>query len=219
MLNPKYKRYAERMKQLIEEGQEIESTAKIGIVNYIPDLERLHSWLTKTTNIVTITFGTESQHFKKLSKLLERRVDFINEFKSIKGLLVGALDDLEGGFLIGQEFLIAGEIFDSMLEQARELNKKGYKDPAAVLARVVVEDSLRRIARKENLDYTKKATVLNDQLWKANRYGQPRWKRVQFWLTVGNSAAHGKFDEYNSDDVKTIIEEVERFLAEELLIG
>lgn len=220
LLSPKYERYAERMKKLIKEGERIASTA-LGIIPYIGDSAKVHSWLASVKNILELTFGDKSTYSIDLNNIckLSSNVKSQDVFLSMKGLLEGALDDLESGFLVGQEFLIAGEIFDSVLEQAKHLNKAGHKDPAAVLARVVVEDALRRISRKENLDDTKKASDLNNELKKAGRYGQPRWRRVQALLDIGNAAAHGKFDEYNSDDVKTIIEEVERFLAEELRIS
>ena len=225
MQNPKYQRYADRLKELIEEGKKVASLEKPSSVGpYIQseDRSRLNAWLVKVKNIIDVAFGVSSQHYIYLEGLFSKyrhNIEHSYEVNEIRGLLEGALDDLEKGFLTGQEFLIAGEIFDSVLEQAKELNKKGYKDPAAVLARVVVEDALRRIARKEGLDDTKKASELNTLLWKKERYTQPRWKRIEVWLTIGNVAAHGKFDEYTSEDVKTMIDEIERFLAEELQIG
>lgn len=128
------------------------------------------------------------------------------------------MDDLENGFLIGQEFLLAGEIFDSVLEEAKELLNAGYKDPAAILGRVVLEDSLRRLARQEQLDDTQKATKLNDDLKKAGRYNQVQWRQIQVWLDVGNNAAHGKFDQYSKEQVKEHIEGIERFIASEFKV-
>jgi hypothetical protein len=44
----------------------------------------------------------------------------------VEAVLQGALSDLEGGFLVGQEFLVAGEVFDSVLEEGKHLNEKGH---------------------------------------------------------------------------------------------
>jgi len=128
-------------------------------------------------------------------------------------LLEGALNDLENGYLIGQEFIIAGEVFDSVLEQATYLNQSGHKDPAAVLARVVLEDSLKRLAREESLNETLSASRINDELRRVGRYAQPQWRLIQAWLDLGNAAAHGRFAEYSQQDVQKLIEDIERFLA------
>ena len=131
------------------------------------------------------------------------------------GVLTGALDDLEKGFLVGQEFLVAGEVFDSILEQAKFLNQAGYKDPSAVLVRVVLEDALKRIARDVGVDDSKTSSFINDELKKKGRYPQTQWRFVQVWLDIGNAAAHGKFNEYQSEGVTKLINGVEQFLLSE----
>ena len=89
------------------------------------------------------------------------------------------------------------------------------KDPAAVLARVVLEDALKRIARGEGLDDNQSASRLNDELRRIGKYRQPQWRLIQAWLDIGNAAAHGNFNEYNEEDVEGLIEDIERFLATE----
>ena len=219
MLNPRYQRYADRIRELVDEGQAVAQLAthdEYG--SYVDTLHiaQLHAWLTKTQNIIHRVFGPQSPHYLHLNELLVQGESNLFVINSIVGLLTGALDDLEKGYLLGQEFIIAGEVFDSILEQARYLNQTGYKDPAAVLVRVVLEDALRRIARGEGIDDTQKASKLNDDLRTAGRYPQPQWRLIQSWLDIGNAAAHGKFDEYNQDGVKRLVEDVERFLATEL---
>ena len=66
----------------------------------------------------------------------------------------------------------------------------GHDQAAAILGRVILEDALKRLARLEQLDDTKKATVLNDELKKARRYNQIQWRQIQVWVDIGNDAAH-----------------------------
>src|SRR5262249_30504062 len=122
---------------------------------------------------------------------------------------------LEKGFLARQEFIISAALFDDLLGQAQHLCENGYKDPAAVLARVVLEDSLRRLARSASIDDSTKASTINEELKKAGRFTQPRWRLVQSWLDIGNAAAHGKFDQYTQADVAKLIEDLRRFLADD----
>lgn len=227
MLNPKYQRYAERLKELIEEGQAVAGLERKDVGDawpYIHEYDRLDEWYTKVMNIISVTFGNESQHFRMYQKLIEEWGGYkfmtdSHNVVAIVGLLRGALSDLEGGFLIGQEFLVAGEVFDSVLEEAKYLNDNGHKDASAVLGRVVIEDALRRIARQENVDDTQKPSKINDDLLKANRYAKPQWRLIQTWLDIGNSAAHGKFNEYDSEKVKSMLEGIGAFLAQEFQIG
>lgn len=216
-LNPRQQRAAERIKALIAEGESVAALERDSAVGkYIQEYKPLNAWLVKVENIVSTVFGTGSPQFRLLSKATEHNVSRSYQVERLVGVLTGALDDLEGGFLIDQEHLIAGEIFDSVLEQARYLAKSGFKDPAAVLARVVVEDTLRRLAREVGLPDAGKAAALNDALKDKERYAKPQWRLVQAWLDVGNSAAHGKFDDYTDQIVLQMIDDIERFLAQEI---
>lgn len=221
MLSPKHKRYADRIRELMEEGQAVAKLERPsgvrGFGPYIRDKAPLQAWLVKVNNILETAFGPNSPqmyHFQQFTTDIAD-VAYSSEVLSIVGILTGALDDLEKGYLLGQEFLIAGEIFDSVLEQAKHLNRSGHKDPAAVLARVVLEDALKRIARGEGLDDNQRASQLNDDLRRIGKYPQPQWRLVQAWLDIGNAAAHGNFNEYNEEDVEGLIEDIERFLATE----
>lgn len=220
MLSPNQKRYADRIKELINEGKEVARIANRleGRQKYFEgdDSVRLQAWLTSVGNILENVFGEESIHYKHFREVLPnngiRYVEHSYDINPINGILVGALDDLEKGYLLGQEFVIAGDVFDSILEQAKHLNHSGYKDPAAVLNRVVIEDALKRLARRENVDDNKKATVINDELRKIGLYPQPQWRFIQAWLDIGNAAAHGNFNEYNKGDVTKMAEGIDQFL-------
>lgn len=170
MLNSKEKRFVNRLEDLICKGKEIAKTEKFNYgVQYFNnnDLISLNAWLTKVRNIIRNIFKIESEQYKQLQELISTDR---YQIYAIVGLLNGAKDDIKDGFLIKQEFIIAGEVFDSLLEQAQYLNNKGHKDPAAVMARVVLEDVLKRIAREEKINSQQKASSLNNELKKIERY-------------------------------------------------
>ena len=219
-LPPRLARLADRMRELIAEGKDVaalERRSESGFP-YIQDKPALHSWLSKVINIIEASFGEQSPQCRHLSQLMPRGIQLVGasyEVLSIVGLLSGAVDDLEKGYLLKQEFLIAGELFDSLLEQATHLNQTGYKDAAAVLGRVVLEDALRRMARREGLDSGEKASAINDSLRNAGIYAQPRWRMVQAWLDIGNAAAHGKVSDFTELEVARMLEGVSSFLADD----
>jgi len=216
-MNSKYERVAERLRELIKEGSqvaalEISTQYSTGIFDKVP----LHAWLVKAENIIRSVFGLESAHFKQLEEVQRKVVYQAYQVNTIVGILSGSLDDLENGFLIGQENVIAGVVLDSVLEQAKTLHSAGFKDPAAVLGRVVVEEILQRLCRMEGLPDVGKATALNDALREKGRYTKPQWRVVQSWLDIGNAAAHGKFSDYQESDVRQMLGDIERFMAQEL---
>lgn len=220
MLNPKFQRYATRLQELIEEGKTVAALERPSSVgNYIQgeDLIPLNAWLTKTNNIIYSVFGPQSSQYKNFMEILPkygiRMVEHSYDIYPIIGVLAGALNDLENGYLIGQEFLIAGEVFDSILEQAKELIRCEFKDPAAILVRVIIEDSLKRIARREEINDSQRASAINDELKKKGVYSQHQWRIIQVWLDIGNNAAHGKFNTYAKTDIEKMINEVEQFLV------
>lgn len=224
MLSLKYSRYAERIKNLIQEGENVAKLERPSSVGpYIQDNDKikLYAWLTNVRNILEMVFGSNSPQYRIYQEALPKGgikfVEHSYDIFPIIGVLQGALGDLEEGYLSGQEFIVAGVVFDSILEQAEMLLKAGFKDPAAIYGRVVLEDSLKRLARTLGLDENKKSSLINDELKKNGTYSQSQWRFVQAWLDIGNAAAHGKFSEFDEDDVTSQINGIRQFLASHLI--
>lgn len=218
-MNPREQRYLERLEELTEEGWHLARSAVRDECDSCPSIEDgagLTAWKAKANNIVTLVFGGDGDYARVLAEAWKTGpLSWPGTVEAAVGVLRGAADDLRNGFLLGQEVRIAGEVFDSVLQEAKHLHTDGHTQAAAVLGRVVMEDALRRLSRQEALDDTAKATALNDALWKASRYGQPQWRLVQAWLDMGNAAAHGRSEEYTHEDVGRMLEDVGRFLANE----
>ncbi|HDN27392.1 MAG TPA: hypothetical protein ENG03_09920 [Thioploca sp.] len=223
-METKHQRYVERLEQLIAEGEALaqsEQPSKKPGIKTIQDHTKLHAWLIKVENIIETTFGQNSPHFKRKEELFKGKTYYASQVRFIVGLLTGALDDLKNGFLVRQEFLIAGEIFKSVLEQGKYFFDKGHKDAAAIYARIVVEERLKGMAKQAGIDlsdsqkpgWRKSAAKLNYCLKDEGQYGEPQWSQIQAWIKVGNSAAHGKFNEYDHEQVRLMLEGIEHFLT------
>jgi hypothetical protein len=214
VLSPQQQRRADRLKELAERGTEIArlEVNHPGFGSWIQDEVPLHEWLVQVKNIIETTFGKDSPQTRELRRLDDGGVVDAKGVTQLIGLLRGSHGDLIGGFLARQEFLFAGEVFDSVLSEAGHLVGTSHKDAAAVLGRLVLEDAVKRLARLHSIEGTT-ASRLNDGLKAAGVYGQPQWRQVQAWLDIGNAAAHGEFDQYNSDQVRALLNGVEAFLA------
>lgn len=177
-----------------------------------------YSFIFSSRNLIEALFGKNEKLTVILdNKYQEKSMDYIDV---ILGVLHSAKHAIENDYTQKQELAIAGSVFDSTLTQAKELLEKKYKDPAAILARVVIEDSLRRLANNNDIAIknekgeNKKASILNDELKKKEVYGQLQWRRIQTWLDIGNEAAHGNFDKVLERDVELLIRDVELFIEE-----
>jgi hypothetical protein len=221
MDNSKYKKFTSRFEELIKEfNEEIlpfreeEETYPFHFVYPNSMYDKLQGWLMKSENILVLTFKEKSiqvKRFRDLRDNLQGRL--YDKLTQIKGLLEACLSDINGGFLQGQEFIIANEVFDSVLEEANFFIKQQNKDIAAILLRIVLEDSIKRIGKKEGVDIEKKASIINDELKGLNYYQQTTWRQIQAWLDIGNFAAHGDFEKYSLQDVELFYQGLMNFIT------
>lgn len=137
----------------------------------------------------------------------------------VLGALAAFRADVEAGHAQSVAELIHADVFADFLEMADELHRKGFKDPAAVLAGSVLEEHLRKLARKSGIpsqDAKGKplnAERFNQGLASAGIYNKLEQKNVTAWLALRNNAAHGKHDEYDPRQVAALIQSVRDFLV------
>lgn len=171
-------------------------------------------WKVKAQNLLSKSCGKESEHYVEFSENdgVSMYGTYYSTLKRLRAVFLAAKEDYVGGYLRSTRSLIQAEVFDSELEQAEELLKLGYKAPAAVVAGVVLETTLRELCDQENIAHAK-LDKMNSDLAKAGRYNKLQQKRVTALADIRNSAAHGKPDDYSDDDVKSMIQDIERFVA------
>ena len=145
--------------------------------------------------------------------------------ESISGIMVhkvGALRalrrDYDAGYLSSVQSLVRAEVFADFLEMAEHLLQQGYKDPCAVLVGGVLEDRLRSLCQGRGIplqtsDKPKKADSMNNALAAAGVYSKLDQKNVTAWLDLRNKAAHAQYDEYNADQVRSLLAGVREFAA------
>ena len=162
-------------------------------------------------NLLTRLTSGDSIYVQELKKMSP------NAF-AIKGVLEAARADYLEGFLTDHKLLISAEVFSNLLVQAEVLLDHDYKDAAAVIIRAVLEDGLRRLCQSYHIEPGKRDTIqqLNEQLYKEHAYTALVHKEIIAKAEIGNCAAHGRFDQYQKDDVGAFLEFVLRFLAQYL---
>jgi len=140
-------------------------------------------------------------------------------------VLVGILRALKADYAAGHlqrvEQLIQADLFADFLEMAEHLLDQGYKDPSAVLAGSVLEEQLRKLCVQNAIaitlgDKPKTADAMNADLAAAQVYNKLDQKSVTAWLDLRNKAAHGRYTEYNTEQVRKLLQAIREFSARHL---
>lgn len=181
------------------------------------DSNSLLEWTVKARSLLSKACGIESEHYKEFSENDSTGLygTHLDTLESLRAIFLAAKEDYEGGYLRTTRSLIQAEVFDSELEQASALFQAGYKLPAAIVAGVVLETSLRELCDQEGLPHGK-LDKMNADLAKSGKYNKLQQKRITALADIRNSAAHGKPQEFTDQDVLDMIRDVERFVAEYL---
>lgn len=210
----------ERIQQLLEKAERVKATHKPNPPNVIgfPTLDEdvFLEWKTGTEQLIVLATGKDSVYHKNFVKDVER--GYTNHVDFGIGILRALKEDIERGFLSSLKDLVVAEVFTDFLDITEHLLENGYKDPAASLAGAVLEDGLRKIAGKNNIQVKMGDDIssLNTKIANQNIYNRLVQRQVQTWKAVRDSADHGKFSEYKADDVKDVVNGVRRFLTEYL---
>jgi hypothetical protein len=189
----------QRFDELIELGTTLNSKS-------FPDfLPRKGRWQTSCLHLLERTFGADNIFYKKFEQSLKYTDD--SQLAWGTELMRGAKEEIEKGLLFKIEHLISNDLFDSVTEQAEYLLKNGFKDVAAILGRVVTENTLKAVAKRENIQIQDgiKLSEINQSLRKNDVYPKNIWRVTQGYIDLGNYAAHGEFDKYDAKAVENML--------------
>lgn len=212
-------RILNRLHELIDLGNKVLATRRSPAPNHITsdfvDVQLANQWMVSCLNLLRASFGEESVHYQRM-KSLESAYPKWPHANQAFGVLLAAKDDLESGALFSVRALIEAELFDGFLEQAEHLHGFGYFQPAAVVAGCVLEDGLRKLCARQNIELgdSPKLDAMNAALAKQGVYSKLTQKRVTSLVDIRNNAAHGKWDQFNSQDVDGMIRAVRRLMEE-----
>lgn len=216
------KKIAQRFSELKSQLDEIEKTKTLvdGAYSSVEtiDYEMLTGWIVKVENLLIVACGEKSPHFLAFKEGEKRRSMESNYSIKLRlgAIFLAAKEDFEGGYLVSLKNLIQAEVFDSELEQAKELLAGGYKLASAVISGVVLETALRDLCDRNSIAHGKLDTM-NGQLAKAGVYSRLQQKRITAIADIRNNAAHGKPAEFSNTDVENMIQDVEAFLLSYLV--
>jgi HEPN domain-containing protein len=172
-------------------------------------------WALNVLNLLGRVFGEDNIHYKVFLNKFDNIREYESDILEALELFKAAKDDFVGGYLFSTRALIQAEVFSDTLEQASELLRSGYKDPACVVAGVALETTLKELCSRNGISITK-LDKMNADLCKSGVYNMGVQKQITAWAEHRNKAAHGEWSEYKDADVEDMINGVNRLIAEYL---
>lgn len=165
-------------------------------------------------------FGKEHTYFVAFKK--HTQTNWSYDLDSSLSILNSIKYEIENGWLDNYKKIVSAELFSDFLEMSKYLLDNQYKDAAAVMIGSILEEKIRLICKENLIEITlekngktipKKASLMNDDLYKADIYNSLIHKSIISWLDIRNNAAHGNYQEYTIENVNLMYEGVMNFLA------
>ena len=181
-------------------------------------IEELSAIASRGGQLILRLYGQDSQYqlsFQKVSTTPDFTTMHRHYFKHISelvGILRGIQHDIKSGMLSDFRQLLQAEIFADFIALAKEALDDN-KDVAAVLACAALEDALKRVAIKENLDVDDKdmSEVISALKAKGVIKGAQA-PIVQSYVKLRNKAFHAEWDKFDKESVSSVIGFTEQFL-------
>lgn len=189
--------------------------------------EEASQFLTGALDLMSRIAGPRNTYVDQSEKAIQNLTP--NNLKWAAQLVRGNLRALRtavaSGYLTTASQLVHASVFSDLLEMAEHLLAEDYKDPAAVMIGGVLEAHIRKLCdsqtpviptsstnAKGNL-VAQTADSLNARLADAKVYSKLDQKNVTAWLGLRNSAAHGKFNDYEKKQVELLLQSVRDFVT------
>jgi len=210
----RFEELEERAKKILE-GKVFAFSSDEGVKYFKIDESVYKGWAVNGLNLLGRIFGEDGIHYKVFLNKYEHISEWESNLKESLELFRAAKEDFVGGYLFNARGLIQAEVFGDALEQASELLRSGYKDPACVVAGVALETTLKELCSRNGVSVAK-LDKMNADLCKSGIYNMGMQKQITAWAERRNKAAHGEWNEYKDADVEDMIDGINRLIAEYL---
>jgi hypothetical protein len=174
------------------------------------DVAEVRAWFDSVFNLFRL-ITTPDMHFYAQVQAVSKHQDLAREapfwaVQQLIGSLNSIIEEIELGLVTKAEYLFTATAFDDFLDHGEHFHKGGKKIESSILASIVFEDSLRKIAQKTNVNHTgKNIEELIDELTKAGVWNAVAAKRIKSYSAVRNQALHAQWDKFELRDVGELI--------------
>lgn len=200
----------ERVDTLIAEGARLINSYDGSWLIPGAQLMEWQRWFTSAANAISVIAPPDSVHRAQMNPLLvhpDLQKGFpANLGRKMLGILESLAADLRAGLLKKFEYIVLGASFDNFLDHATDYHRAGKKLEAAVLAAVVLEDTIRKIAEKHGLEaHGPSLDSITDELVKLRVLTPVKAKRIKAYVGTRNRALHADWEGFDIRDVGEMI--------------
>lgn len=184
------------------------------------DRELFWEFRTSSLSFILNLYGNKHPYYTDYERLVRKNIP--QDTLEGRAILRSIKNEIDRGWLMTMKGILSAEIFSDFLDMADHLLTEGYKDPAAVMIGSILEEHLRQLCAKFEIPIgeekfgkmiTRKADALNSDLTKNEVYNKLDQKNVTAWLDLRNKAAHGKYNDYNLQQVEFMKDGVTEFIT------
>lgn len=182
-----------------------------------------HSWLNSTSNLIKLVCPPQSIFVSNLESILSDShfrtgsSTPTHTIQKVLGLLESAHNEFKDGMLHNFEYSVLSEAFDDFLDHAESFHKGGKKNEAAILSSIIFEDTIKKIAKKNNIDPSGLSLEpLITELSKARIFTPVATRRIKGFSGLRNSTFHAEWDKFEIDDVGEFIKSLKKIIEDHL---
>ena len=169
--------------------------------------EVCQAWLVAVQSILFFLFGDTSHPYRSaIESICSQDEELLTRVGYVNAILKQLISDFDNDFIFSIENQTRATVFEEFLDEAKlYVESKNHRE-AAVLAATVFEDALRALARKHNIpEQNIKSDQLISNLTREGVLSAVKAKRARTSAGVRNKAMHVQWNEFDLDDVKTLI--------------
>jgi hypothetical protein len=214
--------FEQQLSSVVDEFRALQAKSPHDDLSDLPK-ENRQALVTRAIAAISRITGNASTYSKEVSRLLQSMPLLHLHTTSILGVAKALLDDIKAGYLRTLVEIVHGDVFADFLEMAQHLCDTGYKDAAAVIAGSTLESHIRSLCQKAGIPVetikandaivAKKADAMNAELTAAAVYSKLDQKNITAWLDLRNKAAHGKYGDYNNNQVGILSAGIRDFIT------
>lgn len=207
--------------ELIESGDQLITNMKSNPYDLDNSLNiKAYGFNTECLNLIKNIAGENSDFYINFNKIASQRPNSISISRSVE-VLKGLRRAVDNGLIEDIQSILSKEFFNAVADAAEEWLEKGYKSNAAMEIGIALEQRIHSLCIKHGVDIERISNgkskriatdTLNAELVKSGVYNTTTQKHVTAWLGIRNSAAHGRDDEYDDNQVAGMIDGVRDFL-------
>lgn len=205
-----------RIDALLETGRKLMSQRRhqgeYGPEFWVEDrlIPEAQAWMTSVANVVTLVAPQGSYFRDELARITTN--DHLKGgapwalLQKMHGLLTSLKDEAVHGLLRKLEYIAVATAFDDFLDHAEAFHKGNKAREAGVLAAIVLEDTIKRIATKNNVPTDGiSLEQLIDELVKIGVFTPVKAKRIKGYAGVRNPALHAEWEKFDIRDAGDLI--------------